>query len=100
MPETPSAELMKISDRDYCDGDVVLAACVQGVFDERTRGCGRVETGAELCDIGGVGQVVPEAVAAHQQPTPACGRDRVHARGRPRLRFAVGAEPTRQWVCA
>src|SRR5258705_3324076 len=95
-----SAELMRFSDRDYCNGDVVLAAGVQGVFDESARSRGRVETGAELCDVGGVGQVVPQAVATHQQPTPAGWRDRVHARFRPRLRVAIGAEPTRQCVCA
>ena len=43
------------------------------------RGRGRVEAGAELCDIGGVGQVVPEAVATHQQPAAAGGLSRDEA---------------------
>jgi hypothetical protein len=50
---------MKLSDQDYRDGDVVLPACVQRMFYERTRRRDRIETGAELRDVGGVGQVVP-----------------------------------------
>ena len=72
----------------------------QRVFDERARRRGRVGTGAEPCDVGGVGQVVPESVGAQQQRARAGGGDRLHARFRPRLRFGVGAEPTGQRVCA
>src|SRR5262245_15495932 len=62
------------------DGDVVLAARIEGQSHQRLSGCQRVGARGRLGQLGGVGPVPEQAVAADQDPTWPGWRKRTQGR--------------------